>query len=482
MKDGWFEVDKKGLQQLRAGASKSALVYELTGNVFDTDATECDVATRKMGPGLYELTVRDDDPEGFRDLRHAYTLFAESIRKADANKRGRFNLGEKLSLAVCESATIATTKGTVIFDKDGRRERTTKTQVGSVFTGIIRMSAAEHEELVRAINRIIVPEGISLRFQGTAVQRRLPIRLIESVVLPTVLADNAGALRPTKRKTAIEVHGVPAGQVGWIYELGIPVVETGDTFDYNVLQKVPLTIDRSNVTHTFLREVRLAVAEAMSDHISRSNASSEWVRSATSNPAASPALIKRALHQRFGAKAVIYDPSDKEANAKATAHGFRVIHGGSLNKAEWENVRKHGIVQTAGKLFPTSPGTPTEMPDIPAEELTAGMKIIAGLASRLGFALMGVNIRVRFIRERHYNALAHYGDGELAFNLARLPAGFFDHGPAEPLLSLLIHEFGHQYEGNHLSEKYYDALSDLGARLALLVLEQPEIIRTTDGG
>jgi 3-(3-hydroxy-phenyl)propionate hydroxylase len=30
------------------------------------------------------------------DLTHAFTLFAESAKKGDAEKRGRFNLGEKL--------------------------------------------------------------------------------------------------------------------------------------------------------------------------------------------------------------------------------------------------------------------------------------------------------------------------------------------------------------------------------------------------
>ena len=39
-------------------------------------------------------------------------------------KRGQFNLGEKLVLAVCDQASISTTKGTVVFDPDqGRIEK-----------------------------------------------------------------------------------------------------------------------------------------------------------------------------------------------------------------------------------------------------------------------------------------------------------------------------------------------------------------------
>jgi len=32
-------------------------------------------------------------------------------------------------------------------------------------------------------------------------------------------------------------------------------------------------------------------------------------------------------------------------------------------------------------------------------------------------------------------------------------------------VELIIHEFGHYYSGNHLSEEYYDGLCTVGARL-----------------
>jgi hypothetical protein len=39
---------------------------------------------------------------------------------------------------------------------------------------------------------------------------------------------------------------------------------------------------------------------------------------------------------------------------------------------------------------------------------------------------------------------------------------------------LLIHEFGHQYSADHLSEGYHEALCRLGAGLKKLALEKPE--------
>ena len=66
------------------------------------------------------LVVEDDAPEGFKDLSHAFTLVASSSKKANPEQRGRFNLGEKLVLAISDEVTIRTTKGGIRFDADGR--------------------------------------------------------------------------------------------------------------------------------------------------------------------------------------------------------------------------------------------------------------------------------------------------------------------------------------------------------------------------
>ena len=57
------------------------------------------------------LVVEDDAPEGFKDLSHAFTLFADSAKKINPEQRGRFNLGEKLVLAISDEVTIRTSKG-----------------------------------------------------------------------------------------------------------------------------------------------------------------------------------------------------------------------------------------------------------------------------------------------------------------------------------------------------------------------------------
>jgi len=61
-------------------------------------------------------------------------------------------------------------------------------------------------------------------------------------VLPTVVADEEGVLRKTSRKTLVRVYEPAEGEAAMLYEMGIPVVETGDRFHVDVQQKVPLNM------------------------------------------------------------------------------------------------------------------------------------------------------------------------------------------------------------------------------------------------
>src|SRR6185369_16888948 len=117
----WFTVDKAGLGKILARRGKAFVLYELVQNAWDTAAKNVEVSlTAVPNRPLVEIVVKDDDPDGFKDLSHAFTLFAESEKKGDPTRRGRFNLGEKLVLALCEEARIDSTKGSVIFNAEGR--------------------------------------------------------------------------------------------------------------------------------------------------------------------------------------------------------------------------------------------------------------------------------------------------------------------------------------------------------------------------
>lgn len=118
----WFDVSKEGLRQLQEGKPKHYILRELIQNAIDEDITVCAVTTNWMH-GEATIIVSDNSPEGFRDITHAFTLFAPTYKRADPEKRGKFNLGEKQVLALCDDAKIATTKGTIA------NTRTTPTHV-----------------------------------------------------------------------------------------------------------------------------------------------------------------------------------------------------------------------------------------------------------------------------------------------------------------------------------------------------------------
>src|SRR5215467_5436909 len=160
MANGWFEVDADGLAKLVRRKGMSFVLYELLQNAYDTEATKVTVELKPIkGKALARLVVEDNDPTGFAKLDHGFTLFAESLKKSDPSKRGRFNLGEKLVIAACERATLQSTTGTIYFERKGkelkRRESREKLKAGSRFEAEIRMTRDELQEVLVSARRLL---------------------------------------------------------------------------------------------------------------------------------------------------------------------------------------------------------------------------------------------------------------------------------------------------------------------------------------
>jgi hypothetical protein len=484
MKKQWFDVDKAGLGRQAEEQGKGRLVGELIQNALDEQGVSQIVVTLALVPGkeLADLTVEDDAPEGFRDLTHAYTLFAPSVKRANPEQRGQFNLGEKLVLAVCEQASISTTKGTVLFDPDqGRLERPgQKRERGSAFAGRIPMTGQEYAEVCDYIRLLLLPDGIAVTFNGQPLLPRRPVHTF-TASLETQLADGKGVMRPTTRKAQVSLYEPLPGETPSLYEMGLPVVETGDRWHVNVAQKVPLNKDRNNVPPRYLRAVRTLVLNEMHERLSEADANEDWVRQAGSSPDCSEEAIKKVLTLRFGDKFAAFDPNDREANKNFVAQGGAIVCGPMLSPQEWANAKKAGTIQPAGKLCP-SPRPYSQEKDgknvtvIPPDKWTPGMKRVAAYAVFLGQELLGVPVTVTFVTTTN-NFSACYAPGDLHFNLFRLGHAWFDQGITPAVDELLLHEFGHQYSGDHLSEEYHEGLCKLGAGLKRLALAKPEAFR-----
>ena len=474
----WFEVDKEGLAKLLERKGKEALLHELIQNAWDTDAKR---VSMELGPnpnlrGYSILKVTDDHPEGWKNLAHAWTLFAESDKKGNAEKRGRFNLGEKLVLSLCRSARIETTTGGVRFDESGRHAIRSKRAAGSLFWAEVKITEEERRAMRVAMAKLIPPPGVETVFNSVVIQSRTPLRKIEAT-LPTEIADGEGILRKSSRKTVIEVYAALEGETPSVYEMGIPVVETGDKWHYNVLQKVPLNSDRDNVTPAYLRELRTFVLNEMCAEVTNVDATAAWVRDAAEDEDVSKDAVQHVVTQRFGENRVIADPSDPEGTKLAASKGYTVIAPGSLSGAEWANVKRHAAALPAGQVTPSpkpySPdGDPLKI--VPPEKYTEGMARIADYARDLARELMGATITVQIATDVTWPYAATYGPGHLTFNLGRLGHAWFDAMPGVMVDKLLIHEFGHHYSADHLSEEYHERLCELGAKMVALTLSSPE--------
>lgn len=480
-KSGWFEVDKEGLAKLVERRGKAFVVHELLQNAWDCEGVSFVTVklTPEAGRPLARLVVEDDHPDGFKDLSHAYTLFAESEKKTDAARRGRFNLGEKLVLSLCEHATITSTKGAVYFDNEGRHTGRQKTVTGTRFEALVRMTRSELEEVLASLTRLIPPVPTSVN--GRPLAERRPAKIINDVFLLTELADESGFLRRRHRDTNVEVYVPRQGEKATLYEMGIPVMELGDDpYHVNVMQKVPLSMERDAVTPSYLRDVRAAVLDHMHTNLSAEHARGKWASDAIEESSNKEA-VRSIVVKRYGENTVTFDPSDREANNIATAKGFTVISGGAFTSEAWDKIREAEVALPAGQVTPSPKpfhpdGEPLKL--VPPEEWSPRMIAFAAMVGHLAMELEEIDVGVCFTSDRGWRFSAAYGKvssaaGTMTVNAGSLGQSFFEPGNLSAQLRLFTHELGHHF-GHHLEEDYHEALCRLSGKLAVAALNHPD--------
>jgi hypothetical protein len=195
-----------------------------------------------------------------------------------------------------------------------------------------------------------------------------------------------------------------------------------------------------------------------------------------------PEAVKHLIEEQFGKKVAIFDPSDKEANNRWVGQGGTLLHGRQFTSAQWENIHKVDAIKPAGRLVPTSRvefeagGDPLAMVD--EANYTANMWKIVGLAKAIGREVFKVEIDVDVCNDITIAASAFYGARRLTFNVGRLGYKWFENAPLSiPVLRLIFHELGHEGESNHLSENYHDILCEIGAKMTLVALKNPNFFK-----
>ena len=343
----WFVVDKEGLRKTLSRKGKAFAIYELLQNAYDEASTNVEVTLTVPKNGKSVLTCTDNSPKGYADLSQAHTMFAESKKKSDEKKRGRFNVGEKYVLALCDKATITSTSGRTIFKEDGtRRHDSAKTKAGTQFQGILPLTQDEYNDIVKQVRLVIPP--IPTTFNGQLLPTRKSLHEF-TTKLPTEIADENGILRSRVRSTTVRLY---ESKTPMLYEMGMPVVSIDCKWSVDIQQKVPLNIERDNVTPSYLRAVLGAIVNEKGGDISDEEASAAWVSTAMESKAVKPEALKKVFTKRFGEGAVLYDRTDIGSNKEAVAAGRQVVPRGAVTAQVRKSLKKAGV-KTAGEEFST---------------------------------------------------------------------------------------------------------------------------------
>lgn len=473
---GKLIVDTRGFRKRIAWRGPLGVLTELISNALDEEITYCDVTFKPIERQQYQIRVEDDSREGFRNLDESFTLYAQSYKAGMTDKRGRFNVGEKLAIVLCDSARIESTGGSRIFLDNQVKRSSRKREKGTVFEGTLRCTATQYEAACAQVERIIVPQGVRLIFNGRPIT---PPPLITRVraLLPTIAVNDAGELFKTCAKTEVAVYEPAPASGGAIYELGIPVVKVDHPFVMDVRQKVPLSVDRNSVTPGYYRKLCGAVLDATAGLLSAEQARSKGVTEGIA-AAQSDDAIKAVILKKHGQGAYVPDPGNREANGELFAQGRHPVNPGTYDRQTWERIRSAKALPSASDLIPRRSVAPVPY----AGELTLAMRQVAALAQLICRQVLHKSLNVRFSGNTDLSCLAQCGpssDGsvELTFHVRMLGASWFSEKPvlSHENLDLIYHELGHHQGNQDCTREHCNQVTRIAASVSILLQTRPEL-------
>ena len=467
-----FSVSSEGMRELHKGRTPESLVKELIQNVWDEEATICRVKVQHQSRNRVLVSV-EDDAGGFVNIDDAYTLMGETSKRANPEKRGRFNLGEKEVLSVAVYAVVQTVGWTVDFPPEGGREiRRNDRKRGTVVEAMMPWTKADAERLVERLILFRPPKGCRYTVNDIEVERREALK-VHTVTLSTLIQNARGEpMRPTRRKTELHIAGVsdPEGR-GWIYEMGIPIQPIDLPYDVDVQQKVPMPPNRDTVSESYVQDIYAEVLNCMHGEMEREEFAETWVRTAVEDSRISEGAARATVERRYGRKAVLWS-SDRSANAEAMDKGYQVIHPRTMSREERSNLRELGGLESASARFGKTLGGEQD-PHLKVVDVSDDSAKLAfsEWVKELG-RYVGVTVNPVFIHNSRSFALADCTSRStrptMRFNLARLGDEFFE-GRDREQLALVIHELGHALTEGEFFHGYSwgDSCASAGATIAL---------------
>lgn len=462
----WFEVSKEGLRELQEGKPKHFIARELIQNCWDEQTKVC-LFNAEWNKGKAKIEVIDDNPAGFKNLSDAFTLFQKTPKRGDPSKRGRFNIGEKQVLSLCDEARIITTKGTVIFDKTGRKLSRTKLEKGSKVIISFKVNKTDFNEMLSVVKKYLVPQNIDFYVNSEKIIYRKPYKVISA----TLLTENEvnGIFKRVQRKT--DIHILKLNGKSILYEMGLPVSEIDCQFDINVQQKVPLAIDRDTVPVPYLKALFAEVLNATYEDVESKDSSEVWIRQAVGDKRIRPDTVKEIVKKRFGDKVVVANPFDPSSIDEAISNRYNVVYGSEMSKEEWGNIKLAEAMPSSTELFGKS-----GVADWEYYSPTPEMDKVAILAKKIAKICLGINLEVQFVKSPDTQEAADFGHNILTFNVSKLGKKFFDRIISQEIIDLILHELGH-YAGHHTEMSYHKLLTKMAGQLVIIALNEPDFFR-----
>ncbi|MBU0846555.1 ATP-binding protein [Patescibacteria group bacterium] len=467
--DNWFDVDHEGLRNLQESKPKHYILRELIQNAWDEDITTCEVVTSYENE-LAKIVVVDDSSKGFKDITHAYTIFARSDKISSHKKRGRFNIGEKQAFSICDEVIVETTKGTVIFDKTGRIENDNVLEKGSIITVFVKMTIDEYNDMNKIIKYYLPPNDIVFIVNGININYKIPSEIFNAS-LKTVIEKNGVIRNDLKRNTLIHLHETA---VPWLYEMGIPIIELGDSkYSIDVQQKIPLSIDRDIVKRNYVENLYTLVLNYTNDKITKEESSSSWIRCATRGNDVTKESINNVINLRYGDKVLLKDDNNPVSNDDAISNGYNVVSEKEFSRRELYNIKEHNELKSTSDLFPGCNGIVIggNNNSLSIDE-TEYMLKYAEFAKKIAKRLLFIEIDVNFVGNSDKTIGATYGNRTLTVNVHALGESFFNKLTSN-LIDITIHELAHE-KGHHTEMLYHRTCTELGSKLVIIALEEPD--------
>lgn len=439
-----FAVSSEGMRKINESREPTNLIKELIQNAWDEAlfTGECNI---KVEPedDCTAITV-EDNGRGFRTIADAYTLMGHTDKRMDAEKRGRFNQGEKDVISVALEATVETVGHTVTFPRNESREvAPNERQQGTVIRVTMPWNKRQADELIRNLLTFRPPSNCATYVNDVVMQRRPAVATIKAT-LPTVIQkDRQSPLTETRRSTEIHlVSPTNAGDDRQIYEMGIPVDTINCPWDVDVMQKIPMGQHRDTVKESYLRLIYIEVLNNAYRQMRQQEFATAWVKKAIESGRASPDAVKATVRARWS-EHVVFATLNRNANARANDAGYDVINPQSLSQKEMDQFRQHAGIQDSDIVFPDPPKPQQDYPAAAGSDQAKFSEWVQEVAQHCG-----LDATVRYFNEPANPTLADCTAASSAptirFNEGRLDAGFFKppHNGVEQY-ELVIHELGH---------------------------------------